>query len=166
MNTWRTVIACAVSLMSLSCGGAVHAADASTVKQPGATGSQDTERAPIYRSSGGTPFGRMPPGVSDRIARDRREIELQRRQRKIEMDALRNVRKADREAWRKRWEEQRQRARQESLEREHRQLRELNERYPDLAAHRKRHAKELERLRQSFEQERRDRWEAFDRLDD
>lgn len=166
MDTWRTTIASLASLISLTFGAVVYGADPSSVSEAGEVSPQERQQAPINRSSRATSVGRIPRTASERIAQERREIEMQRRQREIEVDALRSVRKADREAWRKRWDEQRQRAREESLEREQRYLRELGERSPELAAHRKRHAKELERRRQSFEEKRRARWKALDRLED
>jgi hypothetical protein len=104
-----------------------------------------------------------PSAVTDyRINQRRQEVEAAREQRELELAAARKAREADRAAWLERWDEQRQRAREASLEREQRYRDELSRRFPGLRAYRLRYADELERRWEEIERRRRERWHQTD----
>lgn len=160
MSKWLTATTGVIFLLSLMCG-----AQAQGGHKVDATDASTTDGAIRARAAPSAAPAQTSNGSFDRLAQFRREIEGRRQQRKIELEAVRELDKADREAWLSRWEEQRRQAREESIERERRQRRELRERSPALAAYRERHAEELERRRQSYEDERQARWQALDRLE-
>ena len=100
--------------------------------------------------------------MNDRLNQRRREIEAARNQRELELEAARKARESDREAWLQRWDEQREHARQASLERERRYREELSRRFPGLEAYRQRYAEELEHRWAEIEQRRKERWHQSD----
>jgi hypothetical protein len=165
MSALHTSLVGLFAVVGLLIGSPCCGSEAASVHEPDTIDPQKTDGTPADRSFQYLPFGRNSGSSSDRLTRIRHDIEMRRRQREVEVEALRSVRKADREAWRKRWDQQRQRAREESLERERLYLRDLSKRSPELAKYRKRHAEELERRRQAFEKERRARWKALDKLE-
>jgi hypothetical protein len=100
--------------------------------------------------------------MNDRLTQRRREIEAARAQRELELEAARKAREADRESWLQRWDEQRERARAASLERERRYREELSRRFPGLETYRKRYAEELDDRWAEIEQRRKERWRQSD----
>jgi hypothetical protein len=100
--------------------------------------------------------------MNDRLTQRRREIEAARTQRELELEAARKAREADREAWLQRWDEQRERAREASLERERSYREELSRRFPGLETYRQRYAEELENRWAEIEQRRKERWRQSD----
>ena len=110
------------------------------------------------------PWTVRPPHVisNDRLAQRLREVEAARQQRDLELEAARKAREEERAAWLERWDEQRERARQASLERERHYREELSRRFPGLEAYRQRYARELEHRWEELEKRRQERWRQTD----
>ena len=150
----------ALAAWMLLATGAGVAAENLTNAPAGESAATAPQQQPVWAR----PWTVRPPHVisTDRLAQRLREVEAARQQRDLELEAARKAREADRAAWLERWDEQRDRARQASLERERRYREELSRRFPGLDAYRQRYARELERRWEELENRRQERWRQAD----
>lgn len=89
-------------------------------------------------------------------------IDAYRERRIQEIEQARRERAQKRQIDREQRQAQRRSAREAVLARERQYREELRQRHPDLARHRQRYARELERRRQAAEQRRLERWQQDD----